>query len=76
MTHRKRFDDGIIENGEVKSIKRPYKEEYERLKKLDLSEEQHFIFLDFCRKYNIIPMTTIFNRSKLKFLETEYLGVQ
>ena len=70
LTHRKRFDDGIIENGEVKSIKRPYKEEYERLKKLDLSEEQHFIFLDFCRKYNIIPMTTIFNRSKLKFLET------
>lgn len=70
LTHRERFSEGITENGEIKSIKRPYKTEYERLKKLDLSEQQHFIFLDYCKKYNVVPMTTIFSRSKLKFLET------
>ena len=70
LTHRLRFDEGVNVNGKIKSIKRPYKDEYERLKKLDLNEEQHHIFLDYCKKYNVIPMTTIFSRSKLKFLET------
>jgi len=53
LTHRKRFDEGLIEGGKVKVIKRPYKAEYERLKKLDLEEKQHQLFLDFCKKYKI-----------------------
>ena len=32
LTHRERFDNGLIEGGKVKIIKRPYKDEYERLK--------------------------------------------
>ena len=44
--------------------------EYERLKKLDLNDEQHFIFLDYCKKYKVEPMTTIFSRSRLNFLES------
>ena len=70
LTHRDRFDEGVKINDEIKSIKRPYKSEYERLKKLDLNEEQHFMFLDFCKKFKVQPMTTIFSRSKLKFLES------
>ena len=41
LTHRERFDNGLIEGGKVKVIKRPYKDEYERLKKLDLELEDH-----------------------------------
>ena len=70
LTHRNRFDEGIKINDEIKSIKRPYESEYERLKKLDLNNEEHFRFLDYCNKFKVRPMTTIFSRSKLKFLES------
>ena len=69
LTHRPRFDEGLFEDVETKVIKRPYKAEYDRLSKLDLTDEQHYIFIDFCNKYKIKPMTTIFDRSRLKFLE-------
>ena len=45
LTHRKRFDDGLIEGNKVKVIKRPFKNEYDRLKKLDLSETDHIKFI-------------------------------
>ena len=70
LTHRPEFDLGEEVNGIIKVIKRPYINEYERLKKLDLDNEQHFQFVNYCKKYNIKPMTTIFNRARLKFLET------
>ncbi len=69
LTHRKKFDDGLIENGEVKVIKRPYKNEYERLKLLDLNKSHHLKFIEICEKYNIKPMTTIFNLSKIKYVK-------
>ena len=34
LTHRPRFDEGLIEGGKIKVIKRPFKAEYERLSKL------------------------------------------
>ena len=70
LTHRERFDEGLIENGEVRVRKRPYKAEYERLSKLDLNDEQHHIFIGYCKKYKIKPMTTIFDRSRLDFIES------
>ena len=51
LTHRKRFDEGLIEGGKVKVIKRDYLSEYERLKKLDLEEEDHLKFLDPLKIY-------------------------
>ena len=68
LTHRERFDNGLIEGGKVKVIKRPYKDEYERLKKLDLELEDHSLFLSLCKKYNILPCTTIFSLSKIKMI--------
>tara|TARA_B100000989_G_scaffold299017_1_gene291973 strand:- start:2996 stop:3961 length:966 start_codon:yes stop_codon:yes gene_type:complete len=68
LTHRERFDQGLIEGGKVKIIKRPYKDEYERLKKLDLELEDHSLFLNLCKKYKIIPCTTIFSLSKIKMI--------
>ena len=41
LTHRKRFDEGLIEGGETRVRNRPYKEELERLSKLDLTDDQH-----------------------------------
>ena len=71
LTHRRKFDSGEKnDKGEIVTIKRPYINEYERLKKLDLDDEQHFLFLEMCKKYKIKPMTTIFSRSRLKFLNT------
>jgi sialic acid synthase SpsE len=68
LTHRKKFDKGLIEDDEIKVIKRPYKEEYERLKLLDLNKNHHLSFIEVCKKYNITPMTTIFNLSKINYV--------
>ena len=67
LTFRKKFDDGLIEDKEIKVIKRPYKEEYNRLKKLDLNKDDHLNFIETCKKFKITPMTTIFNLSKIKY---------
>ena len=68
LTHRKKFDDGLVVNDEVKIIKRPYKVEYDRLKKLDLNRDDHLNFIEICKKFKIIPMTTIFNLSKINYV--------
>lgn len=69
LTHRKIFDEGrTFPNGSILTIKRPYQLELERLSKLDLTDDDHYLFIEMCKKYNVNPMTTIFNRSRLKFL--------
>lgn len=73
LTHRPRFDEGLVEDGVVKVIKRPYAEEYDRLKKLDLSDEAHHFFLDLCKKAKIKPMTTVFSRSRVPFVASLHL---
>lgn len=65
LTHRERFDNGINEGGRTKVIKRPFVDEYERLKRLDLEYDDHLKFLEFCKKYKIKPLTTIFSLSKV-----------
>lgn len=69
LTHRKRFDKGLIEGGKIRVIKRPFKDEIKRLRPLDLSDDDHFYFIELCKKYNIEPLSTIFTRNRLKFLE-------
>ena len=65
LSFRERFENGLKEGGRTRVIKRPYKNEYERLKKLDLNEKTQIDFHSLCKKYNIEPMTTIFTRSKI-----------
>ena len=62
LTHRPRFDTGLIEGGVTKVIKRPYDAEYSRLSKLDISESDVEFFLECCKDSNILPMTTVFTR--------------
>lgn len=74
LTKRDRFEDGLIEDGVTKVIKRPYKEEYERLKALDLSLEQESWFVEECIKAGISPMITVFSKSSLN--EIKDLGYE
>lgn len=78
LNYRSRFEKGLIEGGIVKCKKRPFKKEYQRLKNLDLTVDEHFKFLDLCKKYKIKPMTTIFSRNRIdliKKMNLEYLKI-
>ena len=43
LAYREVFEEGLIEEGETKAIKRPYRTEYDRLKPLDLDVEALFL---------------------------------
>ena len=60
LTFRERFEDGEIIDNKIVTVKRPYKAEYERLKKLDLSFENQLEFINICEKINLVPLTTVF----------------
>lgn len=66
LTNRKRFDEGEEEsNGVKKTIKRPYKAEFERLKSIDLTEDDYKFFVEECNKVGITPMLTVFSRKRI-----------
>ncbi|OGJ62789.1 hypothetical protein A3C37_04705 [Candidatus Peribacteria bacterium RIFCSPHIGHO2_02_FULL_53_20] len=68
LMHRPQFDEGkILSDGTVITIKRPYAAEYERLKVLDLAEDDHRFFIDECKRRKVLPMTTIFSRNRILF---------
>tara|TARA_B100001248_G_scaffold226761_1_gene184884 strand:+ start:501 stop:1436 length:936 start_codon:yes stop_codon:yes gene_type:complete len=69
ISHRERFENGVVENGVIKSIKRPYKDEYQRLKKLELSIEQQAQFISICKQNDIKPLTTIFSKGSLDLIK-------
>ena len=68
LTHREQFDDGIVENGKTKVIKRPYQAEFERLDSMNLSEDDHRWFIEEAKKAGIKPMTTVFSQRQVPFL--------
>lgn len=62
LSFRSEFEDGSEDdNGVTRVIKRPYQAEYDRLKTLELSYEQHRIFVEECRAVGMEPLTTAFN---------------
>ena len=48
LTHRKKFGDGKFEKGKTIVTKRRFEDELKRLKPLDLTEDAHFKFLEYC----------------------------
>ncbi|MDP3772339.1 MAG: N-acetylneuraminate synthase family protein [bacterium] len=69
LTPRERFDEGEEEhNGVKKTIKRPYAVEYERMKSLDLAEEDYHFFVDAANRAGITPMMTVFSRNRIPFV--------
>jgi N,N'-diacetyllegionaminate synthase len=62
LSYRPEFEEGQTAlDGRVVVIKRPYRSEYDRLKKLELTYEQHRHFVEDCRAAGIEPLTTAFN---------------
>ncbi len=68
ITFRPQFEEGLIQEGIVKSIKRPYMKEYERLKNLEISSSNSKKFVQICNQNGLIPMTTCFVREHVKDL--------
>jgi sialic acid synthase SpsE len=69
LTPRGRFEHGEKEdNGVAKAIKRPFRPEYERLAKLDLTEDDHLFFIEECKKHNVVPLTAVFSRKRIPFV--------
>ncbi len=62
LAHRPRFDEGVVENGVTKVIKRPYQAEYERLRLLDIDMDDHRWFVEQCHEAGVKAMTTVFTR--------------
>lgn len=63
IAYRPQFEDGLIVGDVTKSIKRPYAAEYQRLKGLEVSQEDTLRFVDLCRQNGLVPMTTCFVRA-------------
>jgi N,N'-diacetyllegionaminate synthase len=65
LTHRPRFDTGLIEGGEVRVIKRPYEAELERLKTLELDPHDYEWVAAQCLDAGATPMVTLFSRAQV-----------
>jgi N,N'-diacetyllegionaminate synthase len=68
LTRRERFEEGVWDGDRQLSIKRPYQAEYDRLKPMDLVDEDHIWFAEECTQAGIKPLTTIFSRSRIPFI--------
>lgn len=69
LVFRERFENGLIEGGKTKVIKRPFKLEFERLSKLDLDYNIQEKFVSLCHKYKIEPSITIFSLGKIDIVK-------
>src|SRR3989344_7675133 len=68
LTPRERFNGGFVEDtGVRKTIARPYPVELQRLKNLDLPEEDYEFFVKESQKIGIDPMLTVFSRKRIPF---------
>jgi sialic acid synthase SpsE len=62
LAYRPQFEEGLVVEGKTKAIKRPYAAEYQRLKGLEVSEEDTLKFIELCCQNGLVPMTTCFVR--------------
>lgn len=69
ITYRPQFEEGLIQNGEIKSIKRPFFDEYKRLKDLEISYSNTEKFIQVCKENGLVPMTTCFVREHVNTLQ-------
>lgn len=67
LSFRERFESGATDaDGTVRTIKRPYAAEKDRLQKLGLSVEDEQWFVDECRRAGVASMITVFTRTGLR----------
>src|SRR3989344_5134960 len=69
VMRRPRFDEGEVEdNGVIKTIKRPYQPELERLAGLDMTEDDYAFFIEEVYRVGAVPMLTVFSRNRIPFM--------
>ncbi len=66
LAFRPRFEEGFVEeNGVRKAVKRPYFSELERLRALDLAEDDYRFFVEEAHRAGILPMMAVFSRNRV-----------
>lgn len=68
LTFRYQFENGYEVDGKTLCIKRPYHEEFERLKKLEMDEHAIKKFIQICNEEGVVPCTTCFAREHINEL--------
>jgi N,N'-diacetyllegionaminate synthase len=66
--YRPQFEEGLSIGGRQDCIKRPYRDEYERLKALEITREEMARFVSLCKSVGLEPMTTCFTRAQVNEL--------
>ena len=66
LVYRPEFEDGLEEEGITKAIKRPWQPEYDRLKRLELTEDECARFVEYVESVGLVPMTTCFARGDVE----------
>jgi len=68
LVFRPIFETGFSKGKKILSIKRPFKEEYNRLKNLELKNKVYEKFVTKCEKLGVKPMITCFSRDNVNTL--------
>lgn len=66
LVFRPEFEEGLERDGRVLVIRRPWQPEYERLKILELSDDECARFVEYVESLGLIPMTTCFTRGDVE----------
>ena len=68
LVFRPIFEYGLKKGKKILSIKRPFKQEYSRLKKIELQNKDYEKFVTKCEKFGVKPMITCFSRDSINDL--------
>ncbi len=60
LVFRPEFEEGLERDGRVKAIRRPWQAEFDRLKALELTDQECARFVQHVEDVGLIPMTTCF----------------
>ncbi len=74
LSFRPQFENGLSKKNKILSIKRPYKFEWDRLKKLVIKKNQLKKFIKLCKSLHKEPAITCFSRQDVD--EIKNLGFQ
>ena len=69
LTFRPQFEHGLVVNNKIHSIKRPYKSEFNRLRKLEISYSDLKKFIKLCQNNKVEPAITCFTKNSVGILK-------
>ena len=66
LVFRPEFEQGLERNGKLLAIRRPWQPEYDRLRELELSDDECARFVEYVESIGLVPMTTCFARGDIE----------